>query len=67
MIFTIEPGLYFAQNDLLLPPELRGIGIRIEDDVLMTEHGPEWLSAGIPKQIEDVEQWIQQQSSARTR
>jgi Xaa-Pro aminopeptidase len=67
MIFTIEPGLYFAQNDLLLPPELRGIGIRIEDDVLMTEHGPEWLSAGIPKQIEDVEQWIHQQSSARTR
>jgi Xaa-Pro aminopeptidase len=67
MIFTIEPGLYFAQNDLLLPPELRGIGIRIEDDVLMTEHGLEWLSAGIPKQIEDVEQWIHQQSSARTR
>jgi Xaa-Pro aminopeptidase len=33
----------------------------------MTEHGPEWLSAGIPKQIEDVEQWIHQQSSARTR
>lgn len=58
MIFTIEPGLYFAENDLLLPPEMRGIGIRIEDDVLMTEHGPEWISAGIPKQIDDVEAWI---------
>ncbi len=60
MVFTIEPGLYFAQNDLLLPPEMRGIGIRIEDDVLMTEHGPEWISAGIPKQIDDVEAWMRQ-------
>ena len=58
MIFTIEPGLYFRDNDLLIPPEYRGIGIRIEDDVLMTEHGPEWLSAGIPKQPADVEAWM---------
>ena len=55
MIFTIEPGLYFREDDLLIPPEYRGIGIRIEDDVLMTENGPEWISAGIPKQIDDVE------------
>lgn len=58
MIFTIEPGLYFREDDLLIPPEYRGIGIRIEDDVLMTEDGPEWLSAGIPKEIDDVEAWI---------
>ncbi|WP_300768194.1 aminopeptidase P family protein [uncultured Bifidobacterium sp.] len=58
MVFTIEPGLYFAQNDLLLPPEMRGIGIRIEDDVLMTDNGPEWISAGIPKEIDDVEAWM---------
>lgn len=58
MIFTIEPGLYFKKNDLLVPSEYRGIGIRIEDDVRMTEHGPEWLSAGIPKQIEEVEAWM---------
>ncbi|KAB8287156.1 aminopeptidase P family protein [Bifidobacterium avesanii] len=58
MIFTIEPGLYFRDNDLLIPPEYRGIGIRIEDDVLMTEHGPEWLSAGIPKRPADVEEWM---------
>ncbi|MBT1160838.1 MULTISPECIES: aminopeptidase P family protein [Bifidobacterium] len=64
MIFTIEPGLYFAKNDLLLPPEMRGIGIRIEDDVLMTEHGPEWLSAGIPKQIDEVEQWMADRAAA---
>ena len=58
MIFTIEPGLYFREDDLLIPPEYRGIGIRIEDDVLMTENGPEWISAGIPKQPDDVEQWM---------
>lgn len=39
MIFTIEPGLYFREDDLLIPPEYRGIGIRVEDDVLMTEDG----------------------------
>ena len=63
MIFTIEPGLYFAANDLMLPPEMRGIGIRIEDDVLMTENGPEWLSIDIPKQIDDVEAWMAQRAA----
>ena len=58
MIFTVEPGLYFREDDLLIPPEYRGIGIRIEDDVLMTEDGPEWISAGIPKRIDDVEAWM---------
>lgn len=62
MIFTIEPGLYFAANDLMLPEEMRGIGIRIEDDVLMTENGPEWLSIDIPKQIDDVEAWMAKQA-----
>ena len=64
MIFTIEPGLYFREDDMLIPPEYRGIGIRIEDDVLMTEHGPEWLSAGIPKQIDDVEAWMAERARA---
>lgn len=58
MIFTIEPGLYFKENDMLVPPEFRGIGIRIEDDVLMTQKGPEWLSIDIPKQVDDVEKWM---------
>ena len=46
----------------MLPEEMRGIGIRIEDDVLMTENGPEWLSIDIPKQIDDVEAWMAEQA-----
>lgn len=62
MIFTIEPGLYFRENDLMIPEEFRGIGIRIEDDVLMTENGPEWLSKSvIPSTIEEVEAWMREQ------
>jgi Xaa-Pro aminopeptidase len=63
MVFTIEPGLYFREDDLMIPPEYRGIGIRIEDDVLMTEDGPEWISSGIPKQIDDVEAWMAQMAA----
>ncbi len=63
MIFTIEPGLYFKENDMLVPPEFRGVGIRIEDDVLMTENGPEWLSIDIPKEIDDVENWMAAQAA----
>jgi len=63
MIFTIEPGLYFKENDLLVPPEFRGIGVRVEDDVLMTEQGPQWLSAGIPKTVEEVEAWMAQRAA----
>ena len=62
MAFTIEPGLYFREDDLLIPPEYRGIGIRIEDDVLMTENGPEWISADIPKRIDDVEEWMRERA-----
>ena len=58
MVFTIEPGLYFKENDLLVPEELRGIGVRIEDDVLVTETGVENLSAAAPRRPEDVEAWI---------
>ncbi len=58
MIFTIEPGLYFKQNDLLVPEELRGIGVRIEDDVLVTADGVENLSAAAPRRADDVERWI---------
>ena len=58
MVFTIEPGLYFQIDDLTVPEELRGIGVRIEDDILMTEDGPVNLSADIPRTAEDVEAWI---------
>ncbi|MDN5685091.1 MAG: aminopeptidase P family protein [Brachybacterium sp.] len=58
MVFTIEPGLYFKENDLLVPEELRGIGVRIEDDVLVTADGVENLSAAAPRRPEDVEAWM---------
>ena len=58
MIFTIEPGLYFHENDLLAPAEFRGIGVRIEDDVLVTENGVENLSAALPRTADDVEAWM---------
>lgn len=57
-VFTIEPGLYFQPDDLTVPEELRGIGIRIEDDVVVTEDGYESLSAAIPRTPDDVEAWI---------
>jgi Xaa-Pro aminopeptidase len=58
MILTVEPGLYFKADDLLAPAELRGIGVRIEDDVLVTQDGCENLSAAMPRTSTDVEAWI---------
>ena len=58
MVFTIEPGLYFKADDLAVPEEFRGIGVRIEDDVLITEDGNENLSAALPRRPEDVEAWM---------
>jgi Xaa-Pro aminopeptidase len=58
MIFTIEPGLYFKSDDLLVPAQYRGIGIRIEDDILVTSNGAVNLSADIPRNAEHVESWM---------
>jgi Xaa-Pro aminopeptidase len=58
MVFTIEPGLYFKAEDLAIPAEYRGIGIRIEDDILMTADGPVNLSAGLPRTPDEVEAWM---------
>lgn len=55
MVMTIEPGLYVAPDDDSVAPEWRGIGIRIEDDVLVTEQGPDVLTAAVPKTIADIE------------
>jgi Xaa-Pro aminopeptidase len=55
MVFTVEPGLYVAPDDDKAPAELRGLGIRIEDDILVTEAGHENLTAAIPRTVEDVE------------
>ncbi|MCR2784467.1 MULTISPECIES: aminopeptidase P family protein [unclassified Microbacterium] len=65
MVFTIEPGLYFQIDDITVPEEYRGIGVRIEDDILMTEDGPVNLSAGIPRTADEVEAWIARASDAR--
>jgi Xaa-Pro aminopeptidase len=58
MVFTIEPGLYFRAEDELAPPQLRGVGVRIEDNVLVTEDGCENLSAQLPRQPVEVEAWM---------
>ncbi len=58
MVFTIEPGLYFRADDLLAPEELRGIGVRIEDDVVVTEDGCENLSGMLPRTVDDIEAWM---------
>ncbi len=58
MVITVEPGLYFKADDLLVPERLRGIGVRIEDDVLITESGNENLSASLPRGSAEVEAWM---------
>ena len=58
MVLTVEPGLYFQEDDLLVPEELRGIGIRIEDDILVTADGPRNLSGSLPRTSGDVEEWM---------
>ncbi|KQO10159.1 Xaa-Pro aminopeptidase [Agreia sp. Leaf244] len=58
MVLTVEPGIYFHANDLTLPEELRGIGVRIEDDLLITESGYENLSGALPVEVADVEAWV---------
>jgi len=55
MVFTVEPGLYVAADDDSAPAELRGIGIRIEDDILVTPAGNENLTRAIPRTVRDVE------------
>ena len=54
MVLTVEPGIYISPTDDTVGPEWRGIGVRIEDDVLVSESGPEVLTAGIPKTVEEV-------------
>ncbi len=55
MVLTVEPGLYVRDDEEDVPQELRGTGIRIEDDLLITGQGAEVLSAGVPKEIDELE------------
>jgi Xaa-Pro aminopeptidase len=59
MVFTIEPGLYFQSDDLTVPEAFRGIGVRIEDNIVVTATGAENLSRSIPRTADDVEAWVQ--------
>ncbi|PRX98794.1 aminopeptidase P family protein [Allonocardiopsis opalescens] len=60
MALTVEPGLYFQPDDLTVPEHLRGIGVRIEDDVLVTPDGNRNLSAALPRTADEVEAWMAQ-------
>jgi Xaa-Pro aminopeptidase len=55
MVMTIEPGLYFRSDDESVPKQFRGIGIRIEDDILVTDEGYENLSSMIAKTVGEIE------------
>jgi Xaa-Pro aminopeptidase len=59
MVLTVEPGLYFQRDDLTVPKKYRGIGVRIEDDVVITASGYRNLSADIPSEATAVERWMQ--------
>ncbi|WP_233265400.1 aminopeptidase P family protein [Leifsonia sp. AG29] len=63
MVFTIEPGLYFQPDDLTVPERFRGIGVRIEDNILVTAGGAENLSTAIPRTADDVEAWVRRLSA----
>ncbi|WP_424888153.1 aminopeptidase P family protein [Streptomyces sp. XH2] len=58
MVLTVEPGLYFQADDTTVPEEYRGIGVRIEDDILVTEDGNRNLSAALPRAASDGEAWM---------
>jgi Xaa-Pro aminopeptidase len=58
MVFTIEPGLYFQPDDHTVPPDWRGIGVRIEDNIVVTETGGLNLSRNIPRTPDEVENWV---------
>ena len=64
MIITVEPGLYISKSDSTLLPEFRGIGVRVEDDVLITASGPEVLSARVPKAVHEIEGLVQSATSS---
>jgi Xaa-Pro aminopeptidase len=57
---TVEPGLYFHAHDETVPPELRGIGVRLEDDLLVTPDGAEVLSDALPIDAAGIERWTRE-------
>ncbi|WP_246238494.1 aminopeptidase P family protein [Acrocarpospora corrugata] len=57
-VLTVEPGLYFQPDDLTLPPELWGVGVRIEDDLVITADGARLMSGGLPREASGIEAWL---------
>ncbi|MER8158909.1 aminopeptidase P family protein [Streptomyces sp. NPDC094472] len=57
-VLTVEPGLYLQPDDTTLPPELRGIGVRIEDDLVITADGARLMSTALPRTADAVEEWM---------
>ena len=60
MCLTIEPGLYIPKDDMSAPEALRGIGIRIEDNILVTTFGNENLTESCPKEVDEIESIMQE-------
>jgi Xaa-Pro aminopeptidase len=55
MTLTVEPGIYISPDNLNVAKKWRGIGVRIEDDVVVTRHGCEILTSGVPKTVDEIE------------
>ncbi|MEO7261744.1 MAG: aminopeptidase P family protein [Jatrophihabitantaceae bacterium] len=62
-VLTVEPGLYFQPNDQTVPAEWRGIGIRIEDDILVTDGAPVNMSGSLPRQPDEITAWMREAQS----
>lgn len=60
MVLTVEPGVYISKTAEAVPDAYRGIGIRIEDDVVVTEQGHEVLTQGLPRTVDEIESWMAQ-------
>ena len=58
MCFTIEPGIYIPADDQSAPAELRGIGVRIEDNIVVTKNGCDNLTSGAPKEVDEIEKIV---------
>jgi Xaa-Pro aminopeptidase len=64
MVMTIEPGIYIPENDMTVDQKWRGIGIRIEDNIAVTDTGCENLTINAPKSVADIEALMQQKMPA---
>ncbi|MGW5847806.1 aminopeptidase P family protein [Streptomyces sp. NPDC055254] len=57
-VLTVEPGLYLQPDDETLPAELRGIGVRVEDDLVVTADGARLMSGALPRTVDGIEEWM---------